>query len=87
MLFDVSLISCSNKAIKSPTFWWGLACAALPVTERRQRPAARETAEIEMVLVEVIGARDVRGWGVVFPDEHTISRINGWGDDLHQAVL
>ena len=24
MLFDVSLISCSNESIKSPTFWWGL---------------------------------------------------------------
>ena len=41
-----------------------MAWAALPETERRQRPAARETAVIEMVLMEVIGARDVRGWGV-----------------------
>ena len=53
-----------------------MAWALLPETERRQRPAAREAAVIEMVLVEVIGARDVRGWGVVVPDEHTISRFN-----------
>ena len=50
-----------------------MAWALLPETERRQRPAAREAAVIEMVLVEVIGARDVRRWGVVVLDEHTIS--------------
>ena len=49
-----------------------MAWAALPETERRQRPAARETAVIEMVLMEVIGARDVRG-GVFFSPMNTPS--------------
>jgi len=37
--------------------------------------------------MEVIGLRGVGGWGGVSPDEHTISGINGWGDDHRQAVL
>ena len=50
-----------------------MAWAALPEIERRESPAAREAAA--MVLMEVIGVRGVVGWGVVFPDEHTIFRI------------
>ena len=34
-------------------------------------------AVIEKALMEVIVERGVSGWGVVSPDEHTISGFNG----------
>jgi hypothetical protein len=39
----------------SPKVLKGLAWAALPEKERRQSPAAREAAEVEMILREAIG--------------------------------
>ncbi len=44
--------------------------------ERRESPAAREEAVIEMVLMEVIVDRGVKR-ALCLEHEHTISRING----------
>jgi hypothetical protein len=54
----------------------------LPETERRESPAAREAAVIEKALMEVIVERGVSGWGVVSPDEHTISASAASRDEL-----
>lgn len=58
-----------------------MAWAALPEKERRQSPAAREAAEVEMILREAIGERGVRR-ALCFGHGLTISAPAATEDDL-----
>ena len=70
--------------LPSPKVVNGLAWAALPETERRESPAARQAAA--MILMEVIGVRGMRR-ALFFGHGLTISAPAATRDDLHLFPL
>ena len=63
-----------------------MAIVRFDVTELRKDTTAANG--LQLVEGEFVVGHWIKGVVEVFPpDEHTISRINGLGDDRHQTVL